>query len=150
MANKKNMPGGNTLNGNYKILPGNEIYIDYEIEEDDREVESDSYLDNECDLDEKTEICPKDFFNAIKRFKGRLVTVEFVCDGCCKKATGILKCIGHDFVLLVRPPKKLVHVQMFCHTVKGPVVECACEVVIQFKNIISVELSANQNCPKKK
>ena len=149
MADNTHLPGRNLFKqGSQAGTVCNEIYVDYAIDEDDTDSEDSIDIDDFCDLDEKEELCPKDFFSAIKRFKGRLVTVEFACDGCLKKASGILKCIEKDFILLVRPAKKLIPVLMFCQAMKGPVVECACEVVIRFKEIISVELSANQNCPK--
>ncbi|MHB9093106.1 MAG: hypothetical protein ACYC21_00425 [Eubacteriales bacterium] len=149
MANNTYLPGSNLLKQGFQAGSRcNQIYVDYAEDEDDAKVEDSSDIDDFCDADEKKELCPSDFLSAIKRFKGRLVTVEFASDGCVKKATGILKCIEKDFVLLVRPERKLVPVLMFCQSMKGPVVECACEVVIRFKEIISVERPANQNCPK--
>ncbi len=149
MAKNTYFPGGNLYKQDCQAgSDRNEIYVDYAVDEDEEKVENSSDINDFCDSDEKKELCPNDFLSAIKRFKSRLVTVEFASNGCIKKATGILKCIEKDFVLLVRPAKKLVPVLMFCQSIKGPVVECACELVIRFKEIISVERPANQNCPK--
>lgn len=149
MANNPYFPGKNLYKQGFQARSGcNELYVDYAVVEDDAEDEDSSDNDDFCDADEKEKLCPPDFLSAIRRFRGRLVTVEFASDGCIKKATGILKCIEKDFVLLVRPAQKLIPVLMFCQSIKGPVVECACEVVIRFKEIISVELPAKQNCPK--
>jgi len=112
--------------------------ITYEFNGDD--------LDDLCEEEKKFE-CPANFFEAVKRLKGLLVAVEFECGDCCKKAVGILRCVEPDFVQLFRPPGGLVTVQIFCPGVKTCDVECACEINIKFKRIISVEQLANQKCP---
>ncbi len=111
---------------------------DYKVFADTDEVEDD------FDIDEEKEVCPRDFRAIINRFKNDLVTVEFECAGCCKKATGILQCIGDDYVLLVRPYGKFVLVKIFCPGLQEPVVKCVRKAAIRLEGIISVELAHPQ------
>lgn len=120
---------------NYHAFPGYRI-----IDEDIEEVEDD------FDIDEEKGLCPiEEFRDIVNRFRHQLVTVEFECAGCCKKATGILRCIGRDFILLTRPDGKFVLVKIFCQGLKEPVIECARKAVIRLEKIISLELATDRD-----
>ena len=76
-------------------------------------------------------------------FQDRLVAIEFECGGLCKKATGVLTCIGSDFVRLERPAvDSFVSVIIFFGT-DCPIEECADQIIIKKCKIIDVEL-----CPE--
>lgn len=102
-------------------------------------------VEDDFDIDEEKGLCPReDFCMVIRRFKNRRVAVEFECGGCCKKASGILKCVDQEYVLLIAPAGKRVLVEIFCQGLKEPVVECASQAVIRCEKIVSVELAAEE------
>lgn len=105
-------------------------------------------VEEDFDIDEEKGFCPPDFRSTLNRFKNKLVTVEFECAGCCKKATGILRCISKDSVLLTRPHKKFVLIKLFCQGMKQPEIECAKQVVILIEKLISVELVLSKDHKK--
>ena len=105
-------------------------------------------VEDDFDIDEEKEICPPDFLSTLNRFRKKLVTAEFECAGCCKKATGILICINKDSILLTRPHGKTVVIKLFCQGMKRPEIECARQTVILIEKLISVELASDQGTKK--
>lgn len=105
-------------------------------------------VEDDFDIDEEKEFCPPDFRSTLNRFRNKLVTAEFECAGCCKKATGILICISKDSILLTRPPGKFVLIKLFCQGMKWPEIECARQTVILIEKLISVELVLDRGIKK--
>lgn len=95
--------------------------------------------------DDGKDTCPRELRDVIQCFKSYLVTVEFECADCCKKATGILRCIGDNYILLDHTNDRFVAVQVFGREMKEPIIDCARKIVIQLDKIVSVEMAVEQD-----
>lgn len=75
-----------------------------------------------------------------EEFLHKVVTVEFFCGQCCKKAKkGVLVKVGKDFIVLVRRDGRAIKVITFGE--KGPIDKERVEkIIIPIKQVCSVEI----------
>lgn len=91
------------------------------------------------------ELCPLDFRGLVNLYSNESVAIEYECAGCYKKATGILKSMGEDYILLTQSDDgQMVLVETLCPGMKEPSIRSVCQAGIQFKSLISIELLPNE------
>ena len=84
--------------------------------------------------------CPSFRQRLRDKYEGKIVTVEFKCDGFIKKATGCLNRVGCDFLELKGRYQRKVIIEIFRSFCKDTITEKAFRINIPMDNVCAVEL----------